>query len=397
MTTGPEDPDPGADRDAEPSTSGTGDDPPAAPPEAPGGQALVGPRPPPATAPLWGEVGGSDDEGPDPGAAGPGADGGEPGPPGRRVLVTGAAGHLGRLVVAGLAANEAIERVVVVDTAARGGEPIPGVVRHVGEHGVGDLVALVRAHDVDAAIHVASVDPPERPAAGSDETADPVVATTQQTVDAAVAAGLDHLVVVGSTAAYGHHPTNRGRRLDEDQPLRGGPPFAADRRAAAVEHVLASARRRHPTLRQAVLRVAPVLGPGVSSPGTTLLGARVLPVLRDVPVTWAVAWDADVVAVVVAVVVDRHVGIWNVAGEGVVTTREVADVTGARVVPAGSRLVSGVARRLGGIPSDPANLPGALRNRPVPATDRLRRDFPNLVTHSTRQAVVHWATGRGPA
>nr|WP_274387802.1 NAD-dependent epimerase/dehydratase family protein [Salsipaludibacter albus] len=312
------------------------------------------------------------------------------GSPGPVVVVTGGSGHIGSLVVDALVRDARVGQVVAVDRRAPS-VPRPRVVEVTADLDAVDLPDLFASHEVAVVVHLAAIlDPPSD--MDDDVLHDLEVGGTQRVVDAAVAAGVTHLTVASSGAAYGYHQSNRGRRLTEDDPLRGHPDHAYARHKAEVEQLLATARRLHPELGQLVLRLSTVLGPATANPVTRLFRAPVVLTLRDSPVPFSFVWDADVASVVTTGVVERRTGIYNVAGDGVVTMREVAELSGKRAVAVPSGWVErglGLLARRDLAPFGPEQV-DFLRHRPVLANDRLHRDFPGALTKSSREAFLAW-------
>lgn len=308
------------------------------------------------------------------------------------VLVTGGAGYLGSRVVARLA--EWGVRVVSLDVrpprTAR-----EGVVELTADLRTVDLAAILSEHDVTAVVHLAAiVEPP--PGMSEDELADIEVGGTRRVLDACVVTGVGHLTVTSSGAAYGYHARNDGRLLTEDEPVTGSPEFAYSRHKAQVEALLARARRIHPGLGQLVLRPGTILGASTDNQITALFTGRVVLGLRGAATPFTFVWDEDVAEIITRGVLERRTGIYNVAGVGVLTLREIATITGARLVrlpPDAVRLALAVGRRLRVGRYGPEQV-DFLRHRPVQDVTRLQRDFPGLPSRTSREVFEIFLAGR---
>ena len=308
------------------------------------------------------------------------------------VLVTGGTGYLGSLVVSRLA-DQGVTTVSVDVRAPR--EPVPGVtyvtedLRHL------DLAGLMGEHAVDAVVHLAAiVEPPK--GMGEAELEDIEVGGTQRVVDACVAAGVGHLTVTSSGAAYGYRARNDGRLLTEDLSVPGSDAFAYSRHKAAVEALLARARRLHPGLGQLVLRPGTILGAHTDNQITALFTGRVVMTLRETDGPFTFIWDEDVAEIVVSGVLARRTGIYNLAGDGVMTLRDIAAVEGSRVVAVPAAVVRtalAAMKRVGVGRYGPEQVEFLL-HRPVLDNTRLRRDFPGLPTLTTRQTYEVFRRGR---
>lgn len=313
-------------------------------------------------------------------------------PPAGTVLVTGGSGYLGSLVVARLAARG----VPVVGFDLRAPRRAVAGARHVsGDLRTTDLAALLRDHGVDAVVHLAAIVEPPRGMSEA-ELEDIEVGGTRRVVDACVAAGVRHLTVTSSGAAYGYHPRNDGHLLTEDESTPGSPEFAYSRHKAAVERVVERARRLHPSLGILLLRPGTIIGAGTDNQITALFTGRVLLTLRETDGPFVFVWDEDVAAVVVEGVVHRRTGTYNVAGEGVMTMRDIAAVEGrplVRVPAAALRRALAVTSRVGVGRYGPEQV-RFLLHRPVLDNARLRRDFPGLPSRTTREAYEVFRSGR---
>lgn len=312
-------------------------------------------------------------------------------PPG--VLVTGGTGHVGRLALAALAAHGAgpLVSLDVREPATRR----DGVTYVTGDVRTVDLVALLEAHEVGAVVHCAAIVTPPR-GMSDQELHDVEVGGAARVLEACVAAGVGHVTVTSSGAAYGYHLANRGRWLTEDDPVRGSDAFAYSRHKAEVELLLAGYRRVHPELGQLVLRPGTILGAGTSNQITDLFEKPVVLGLAGIDVPFVIVWDQDVAEVIARGVVERVTGTFNVAGDGVLTLADVARIEGKRLValPPGV-LVRALRwlRRLGLTQYGPEQV-DFLRYRPVLANDALRRAFPGLPRRTTREAYEAYREAR---
>jgi nucleoside-diphosphate-sugar epimerase len=170
-----------------------------------------------------------------------------------QILVTGAAGFIGRALCRGL-----VERGHRVRGLTRGpGEPIPGVeLRPAGE--IGPHTAwLEHLAAVDTVIHLATR--AHRPASGETARREPEAAAAL--ARAATAHGVRRLVLMSSIRAMGESTRPGAPFCPEDPPLPREPYGAAK---LAIEHALAAAARET-GLELVVLRPPLVYGPAVKA------------------------------------------------------------------------------------------------------------------------------------
>lgn len=310
------------------------------------------------------------------------------------VLVTGGTGYLGSLALRALTARAEVRPLVSLDVR-QPVDAIGGVSYVTGDLREVDLSVTLREHDIGAVVHLAAIlDPP--PGMSASELHDIEVGGTRRVVDACIAAGVEHLTVASSGAAYGYSPRNRARPLTETDPVPGHPRFAYSRHKAEVESLLADSRDTHPRLGQLVLRPGTILGAGTDNQITRLFTGRVVLGLTDTDVPFVFIHDADVAAVIARGVVDRVTGVVNLAGDGVLSLRDIAAIEGARYLPLPPRLIAGalrVLKPLRVVPYGPEQV-DFLRYRPVLANDRLRELFPGLPRLTTAETYAGFRQAR---
>ena len=290
-----------------------------------------------------------------------------------RVLVTGGAGFLGSHVVAALVGRPGIELVVSGDVR-RPEHPIEGVVyddcdvtRSAG------LQPLLERHGIDVVVHLAAIVNP-----GRDHELEYRVDVdgSRNVLDACLAAGVRRIVVSSSGAAYGYHPDNP-EWLREGDPVRGNDEFAYSRHKRLVEEMLAEARESHPELEQVVFRIGTILGPTVHNQITALWDGPAILAIAGSDSPFVFVWVDDVAAAMARAATDGPAGIYNVAGDGRVTIRQLAARLGKPriTIPAGLLAVGlRVGRALRLTVHGPEQV-GFLRYRPVLANDALTQDF----------------------
>jgi UDP-glucose 4-epimerase len=308
------------------------------------------------------------------------------------VLVTGGSGYLGSLTLAALA-RAGIGPLVSLDVRPPR-EALSAVTYLDGDLRDHDLERTLREHAVDTVVHLAAVVNP--PPGMDDATLHAIeVEGTRRVVAACLATGVSHLTVTSSGAAYGYTPDNRQRALVESDPTPGHPRFAYSRNKAEVERIVAATRRDHPQLRVLLLRPGTVLGEETDNQITALFSGPVVLGLTDTDVPFVFVLDRDVVEAIRRGVVDRIDGTFNLAGDGVLTLRDIAALEGKPFVRLPAWLLAGalhVLSRLRLVAYGPEQV-DFLRYRPVLANDRLRAALPGLPTATTAEAYARFRAG----
>ena len=297
---------------------------------------------------------------------------------GRSVLITGAAGYIGRKLVRAIAGDEGVaSRLVAVDVREEAEESrLPDVEYVVGD--VRDAASLERAlreHAVDTVVHLASIVSPGKDSSRALEYAVDVEGT-RNVLDACLATGVGQLIVTSSGAAYGYYADNP-EWLDEEDAIRGNEAFAYAHHKRLVEEMLAEARALHPELGQLVLRPGTVLGEGVQNQITALFEKSFVLGVAGATSPFVIIWDEDVVACLAKGIREGRRGIYNLAGDGTLTMREIARRIDKPYLPLPAGLLAGALRLLHplGLSRYRAEQVDFLRYRPVLSNRRLKDEF----------------------
>ncbi len=240
------------------------------------------------------------------------------------VLVTGAAGYVGRKLVRALSRDRgAFATIVATDVReVASGDRAPGVHYERLDVRSGDLGALLTQHEIDTVVHLATIVTPGKHSSRELEY-DVDVRGTQNVLDACLRARVSRLVVTSSGAAYGYY-ADSAALLREDAPIRGNEVFAYSHHKRLVEEMLARARAKHPELAQLIFRPGTILGEGAANQITNIFTKPVIVGLRDSATPFVFVHDEDVVRAIADGVREGWTGIYNLAGEGVMTLREIA-------------------------------------------------------------------------
>jgi UDP-glucose 4-epimerase len=316
--------------------------------------------------------------------------------PYRSVLVTGAGGYVGRLLVEALAREPgAIETLVATDVRLpEPGARLVGVDYEVADVRSADFEDAFRRHGTDLCVHLAAIVTPGRGDTRRFEYEVDVVGS-RRVLEACVAAGVRKLVYTSSGAAYGYHADNP-EWLDEHDALRGNVEFAYSDHKRQVEELLARQRALHPELLQLVFRPGTILGSRARNQITALFDGRFVLGLRGSDSPFVFVSDEDVVGAIAKGIRDGGTGIYNLAGRGKLALREVARLLGKPYVELPPRLVAAalaVAKPLGLSPYGPEQV-RFLMYRPVLANRRLEEEFGYVPRRTSREAFEDFLAER---
>ena len=316
---------------------------------------------------------------------------------GPAVLVTGAAGYVGRLCVAALAKRrDELSTLVALDWVDTEPEDrLEGVVYEQDDICDPGLKDLFRTHGIDTVVHLASI--VRAPKGAPKDLAYRVdVLGTKNVLAACEAVNAKRLIVTSSGAAYGYHADNP-EWLDEEDPLRGNDEFEYSKHKRIVEEMLAEWRALRPELRQVVFRPGTIVGEDVHSPVTDLFEKPVILGIIGSNSPFVFIWDQDLVACIVDAVFSEKVGVYNQAGDGALTPREIARMLDKPYLQLPASVVAAVLwglKRLGLTENGPERV-NFLRYRPVLSNRRLKEEYGFVPKLTSREAFELYARARG--
>lgn len=314
--------------------------------------------------------------------------------PAQRVLVTGGGGYLGRQVVAALGAQLASDterRVVSLDVReVAAADRLPDV--HYAGADIRDptLVTLLREHRIDTVVHLAAIVTPGGKSNREFEYQVDVEGT-RNVLQACVAAGVRHVVISSSGAAYGYHADNPAW-LTETDPIRGNHEFAYAWHKRLVEEMLAEYRTQQPQLQQTILRIGTILGATVKNQITALFEKPRPLAIAGSDSPFVFIWDQDAVGAILHALAGAKPGIYNVAGDGALTIHEIAAHMGkrCRVLPAWLlQSALWIGKTLGATQYGPEQL-RFLRYRPVLDNRRLKDEFGYVPRKTSAEVFDFW-------
>jgi nucleoside-diphosphate-sugar epimerase len=241
---------------------------------------------------------------------------------GSNVVLTGAAGALGRRVAERLAAADDVARLVAIDLVEPL-EPLPVATFAAADLATGDIKTLFE--NADVVIHLAFAAGPEL---DEDGVARANIDATRRVLDAAGAVGVKHVVLVSSATVYGAWGTNPVP-LTEDAPVLPNPGAGYPAQKAEIERLGAEWLGAHPETTLTVLRPAVAVAEGERSWLARSLGltANIRAGSDDPPMQLLHLDDlADAVALAAC---RRLGGIFNVAPDGWVSGEDARALAGA--------------------------------------------------------------------
>jgi len=293
------------------------------------------------------------------------------------VLITGAAGYLGRETLQQLAPHrEQLRQLVATDIRevdlpqrSAGVEYVCADIRST------EMPALFKKYGVDVVVHLAAIVTPGRKSNRELEYSIDVLGT-ENVLKACVAAEVKKIIVTSSGAAYGYHADNPAW-LQESDPLRGNEEFAYSHHKRLIEEMLARFREQHPQLQQLIFRPGVVLGKNVHNQITALFEKKFVLGLHGAASPFVFIWDQDVAACIVKGILENKTGIYNLAGDGILGMKEIAQLLRKPYLPLPVALLQSalwLLRKLHLSQYGPEQV-NFLRYRPVLANQKLKTEF----------------------
>lgn len=318
-----------------------------------------------------------------------------------RVLITGSAGFIGQQLVSQLSVQHPDWTIIAADIRpqSRNGLGMNVELLQLDISKSREVKVCIAAWKPQAIVHLASMVTPPR--GMSDEQMQAIdVGGTRTVVEAAVNESVEQLIITSSGAAYGYYPEN-AEWIDEDHPLRGHDSFAYAKHKRDVEVLLAQARKKSPQLKQLILRPGTILGKQMNNQITELFNKRSVLGIRGSDSRFVFIWDQDVINIICQGLERQVEGIFNLAGDGALSLREIAGLLGKPYRPLPAFLVRQalrVLKPLGLSQYGPEQL-DFLRYRPVLANTRLKEIFGYSPRYTSREAFLAFikAQGMGPA
>jgi len=235
------------------------------------------------------------------------------------VLVTGAAGNLGRLLVQALHRNHS---VVAVDR-----RPVHGLPKDVHQFQTDvrrrAFEDIFRKNRVRAILHLGLA---HNPRAERNHYRFNVLGT-ERILELAAKYSVDAMVMLSSANIYGPDPDN-SHFLTEDAPLLGAEHHPQIRDLVAADRIVQSFFYRHPQLRTVLLRPVHIVGPRVRNAPSNYLRLAHPVVITGFDPMIQLIHEEDVVQAMLLTVESNARGVFNLVGPGEAPLSRILRVLG---------------------------------------------------------------------
>ena len=263
---------------------------------------------------------------------------------GRVVLVTGAARHLGGLMVRSLVRDPSVDRVVGVDVVPPrrpllGAEFVRADIRNpvIGR--------VLGSAGVDTVVHMGVIATPQQ-AGGRTAMKDINVIGTMQLLAACQKSESVRCLVVKSTSSvYGAGPRDPAL-FTEGMTPKHPPTSGWAKDSVEVEGYVRGFARRRPDVDVSILRLANVIGPRVETAMTAYFTLPVIPTVLGFDARLQFVHEDDSISALHRAVTATATGVFNIAGDGVLALSQAVRRTGRPTLPVPGALLGVVGRAL---------------------------------------------------
>jgi UDP-glucose 4-epimerase len=266
----------------------------------------------------------------------------------RRVLVTGLSTFWGGRVAQSLEDDPGVDVIVGLDTH----EPTVELerteyVRVDANYSI--LARIVKAAQIDTIIHTfLVVDPTQMSRRAMHEVN--VIGTMNLFAAASTPdSTVRDVIVKSSTVVYGAAPEDPVW-FTEETPRSRTPRAGVERSLDAVEGYVRDFADDNPHVNVALMRFSNVIGEGIQTPLTRALQLPLVPTLAGFDPRFQFVHEHDVIRSILFALDHNLVGVYNVAGDGLLPWSECAAIVGRRTIalpPYGTSFVTTPLARLG--------------------------------------------------
>lgn len=234
----------------------------------------------------------------------------------RRVLITGVSAYLGAALAKSLEASSDVEYIAGVDVMP------PPLDLDRTEFIKADIRnplirRVIASTGADTVVHTALTSGPAWIGGRSAQKERNVIGTMQLLAACQRSERLQRLVVRSSTAVYGIDPSAPSI-LREDWSTRAGPKDGYSKDVVEAESLARDFARRRPDVNVTVLRMSNMVGPKIHTNITQFFSLPLIPAALGFDPRLQLLHEDDALEVLRRAVLEDHLGVFNVAPDGVI-------------------------------------------------------------------------------
>ena len=245
------------------------------------------------------------------------------------VAVTGASGYIGALLLQKLEEQGDLRKLVAIDL-----NPPPLPIHNIAVYRqdvTEPIDELLQSHQASTLVHLAFI---TRRGINRREVIsirEANLKALRSVLNSSLQARIRHFVYLSSHTVYGAHPDNP-IPLTEGAPQRPSPdyPYAYDNFLS--EQMIQEFAEEHPDVIVTVLRPCVVLGPNADNYTTRSFFRPWLVAVQDFNPPLQFLYEDDLARLLTIIIKQGVPGVFNLAGEGVVFYREVAEIIKSKLI-----------------------------------------------------------------
>lgn len=308
------------------------------------------------------------------------------------VLITGANGYVGRIALAELMKSKGNMKTVVAHDIRipKKEDQLPGVIYVEGDIRDEKLADIIAEHQIDTVVHLVSIVTPQK-GEGRSFAYSVDVDGTRNLLEACIKNKVKKFIITSSGAVYGYYADNL-EWLTENDPLRGNPEFAYSDHKRIQEEILQEYKQSHPELQQLILRPGTIIGEATDNQIVDMFGRPIIIGINGSSTPFVFIWDVDVARIIVKGICEENEGIYNVAGDGALTLKQLAEKVKKRYISLPLwllRTILFITHKLGISKNGPEQLI-FLQYRPVLLNKALKESFGYIPKFTSAQAFDYY-------
>ena len=317
----------------------------------------------------------------------------------KNMLVTGASGYIGSQLVKKLVeyrSEKGLSKMKIVGLDIKPAieelEDVPHYVMDIQDSKVSDVI---RDHNIDSVIHLAAIVSPSKTMT-REFIYKVEVEGTKNVLDACVKNGVTKFVNTSSGAAYGYY-ADSPEWLKESDPIRGNEEMPYPYHKRLVEEMLAEYRKNYPGLKQLIFRVCTILGDKTDNQITDMFWKPNVMGVRGTDTPFVFIWDQDLIACLMESALTEKEGIYNIAGDGTVTLRQIAKILKKPFIALPPNIVKNglkVLKFFGATQYDPEEIK-FIQYRPVLDNAKLKNEFGYTPMKTSREVFDYYLNAKG--
>lgn len=308
----------------------------------------------------------------------------------KNIAITGASGYLGSITIATLA-NKYSDKVNIIALDIRNvDKKLNNVIyKQANVCSFSDMDNVFSEHKIDTVVHLAAIIPGKKSDPKKEYAVD--VQGTENVLKACVKNNVTRIIVSSSGAAYGYYADNPSWIKETDQ-IRGNDTFPYSRHKRLVEEMLEKYRKEHPQLEQTIFRIGTILGKNVKNQLAALFERKSIIAIKGFDSKFVFIWDQDVCNCLIHAIFSPTTGIFNVAGDGALSIREIAKILKKKVrdmSPKFLRMVLKIGKKIKLSPYGPEQMM-FLQYRPVLDNKKLKESFGYIPQKTSKEVFLHY-------